>query len=457
MANPTDRNKVLPSPFQASVIHQSFTIIKNAPTGGTSFHGYRSNFDINQQKEVYQNRISQNIHQQFNQNASDNKQRNLNIRTNNINVTSIGKQFGNWCHSCERGFKYLNQLEKHIDEHEKCWFDNCTFEGHSKLLQRHIEDQHQSSLFQRIGKVETDEDIEKWREERRKRYPTAANIEARRRAQDERMRRGERLQEPNNRFGNLSERKTAKCRIFTQKRFSSPKREPQKKKRSRRSRIKTKNVDLSADVEGSKIVQMKISAAPEKSDSNADSNALTALLGFYGSETEDDDYERETHTSNDTCISNTMNVNGPISNMMDKTGTKRHIETTLEDSGLSKLFKGDSKNISKSSTISESGADDEPPDEHPIQHNSADTQVIDQNSGPTEIIPNDKKSTKKLKITSTTTKTIFDKTRKIRKQNTLLEKLLQKEIRHERNVLLQCVRYVVDNNFFGIGKENNLN
>lgn len=36
------------------------------------------------------------------------------------------------------------------------------------------------------------------------------------------------------------------------------------------------------------------------------------------------------------------------------------------------------------------------------------------------------------------------------KQNkpTLLEELLKDEIRHERNVLLQCVRYVVNNNFF---------
>lgn len=35
-----------------------------------------------------------------------------------------------------------------------------------------------------------------------------------------------------------------------------------------------------------------------------------------------------------------------------------------------------------------------------------------------------------------------------RRKVTLLEKLLDNEIRHERNVLLQCVRYVVSNNFF---------
>lgn len=35
-----------------------------------------------------------------------------------------------------------------------------------------------------------------------------------------------------------------------------------------------------------------------------------------------------------------------------------------------------------------------------------------------------------------------------RRKITLLEKLLENEIRHERNMLLQCVRYVVQNNFF---------
>ena len=30
--------------------------------------------------------------------------------------------------------------------------------------------------------------------------------------------------------------------------------------------------------------------------------------------------------------------------------------------------------------------------------------------------------------------------------------LLAPEIRHERNVVLQCVRYIVNNNFFGVGQ-----
>lgn len=39
--------------------------------------------------------------------------------------------------------------------------------------------------------------------------------------------------------------------------------------------------------------------------------------------------------------------------------------------------------------------------------------------------------------------------------NPFLEKLLERDIVHERNVLLQCVNFVVKNNFFGIGQKVN--
>lgn len=45
----------------------------------------------------------------------------------------------------------------------------------------------------------------------------------------------------------------------------------------------------------------------------------------------------------------------------------------------------------------------------------------------------------------------YKQARQMTKQNTMLSKLLEPDIRHERNVLLQCVRYVCEQNFFGIG------
>lgn len=110
-----------------------------------------------------------------------------------------------------------------------------------------------------------------------------------------------------------------------------------------------------------------------------------------------------------------------------------------------------------SGQIHQSESDNEAPEEQPIQRESGELeQTHEVIPGPTEIKPieKQKKTTKTLTNDKNIKKrTVLDMTRRIRNQNTLLEKLLQKDIRHERNVLLQCVRYVVENNFFGIEKK----
>jgi hypothetical protein len=47
----------------------------------------------------------------------------------------------------------------------------------------------------------------------------------------------------------------------------------------------------------------------------------------------------------------------------------------------------------------------------------------------------------------------FKLVHKPRRNPTLLENLLSSEISHERSEILQCVKYVCDQNFFGIGKK----
>lgn len=37
----------------------------------------------------------------------------------------------------------------------------------------------------------------------------------------------------------------------------------------------------------------------------------------------------------------------------------------------------------------------------------------------------------------------------------ILFQLLRNEIQHERNVILQCLRYVVENKFFGVASSEN--
>lgn len=463
-----NQSKLLPSPFQC--VNKSSSVSSNE----VKLYGYQSNFDIKQQKQMYQQRKNHNFNQQrnsHNPHTNNNPQLKRNS-VNSLNNRSNQKESGNWCNLCERGFKYPNQLQKHIDEHEKCWFEHCTFEGHKKLLQAHIENQHNSGLFQKFRKTETEEDIEKWREERRKRYPTAANIEARRLAQKERIKRGERLEKPNNRFGNILDRRSAKCRTFTDKQVPPFKQSNEKRKRNRHNRNNTKALKKEQSKEIESIndtknkcgdVQSEKCSRPNEvpSSSEKNSNALTDLSGLYGSDSEESECEADCKLLNTQANSDESipTKNESITNRHEFYN-KRVSEDKVDLDHPSKQLKVDVENITPMDVFDQTipkESDDELPEEQPIQHTSYDIDMKDQHcSGPTEIVSNKVESVKQTKV-SRSKQTIIDMTHKIHKQNTLLEKLLQKEIRHERNILLQCVRYVVDNNFFGIGQENNTN
>lgn len=508
----------LPNPFQNTALPSPVlnTVPKITQNETTLFHGYRSNFDINQQKQEYEQRIRQQTEQQAKFN------RNVQPRNNRHEKPNYGTESHNYCELCECKFKYPYQLEKHLNEHEKCWFDNCTFEGSSMLLKNHIETQHQSGLFQRISKIETEEDIEKWREERRKRYPTKANIEARRLAQEERLKRGERIQEPNHRFGSIQNRKSAQQRSFTQNQ-NDPMKTPDKKKndrKRRRTRNKQRKDDREKTTPNDKTVAAKIDSV--KSVANSDvatvkqcpaspkektvptTNALATIMGMYGTDSDSDcddddadavatittataataaafvatktattmseykqpDNKQEEHVCNIT--DNVTAASDPISEAIESSkhcaavdvaagdlikNRKRSVYTDDELLPIKQL-KIDSNDEQQTESIDQSKeneSDDDAPDEQPIQRQTNDLQEAPEKiSGPTGI----RKPFEKKKIDKITKKrTILDMTRKIRNQNTLLEKLLQKDIRHERNVLLQCVRYVVENNFFGIGQK----
>lgn len=536
----------LPNPFQSTVVSPS--IVKTAQNDTSFFHGYRSTFNIDQQKEQYQQQKTlqqQEIEQQRqhhyhqhpnNQNASEHQpnQFNRNIQQHrnhqpnrnaaepaaasnrNPNHTANAGFVSNWCDLCERGFKFPHQLEKHRSEHEKCWFENCTFEGHTQLLKKHIEVQHQSGLFQRIVKVETDEDIEKWREERRKRYPTASNIEARRQAQEQRLKRGERIDEPTSRFGNINNRKRAQQHrpvttvaklnesiepnvtndVAKKRNDHKNRRRPRQRNKNNRAAKKERNecgkkIESETTQNESVMVNTEtascVATAPAAEEKMAqNSSALASIMGMYGSESdsndEDDHNDDEVLTAvtmttaidtekmiEDKADENVCQEIDPVDELdkltltesnvtEDAVNLKRPADSDVDElpSKQTKIDADVIENFKQNMTI-ESDDDDDAPDEQPIQRQSQvvqDTDSLVLESGPTETKPV-REATPSQRLTNERIpkrKTVLDTTRKIRNQNTLLEKLLQKDIRHERNVLLQCVRYVVQQNFFGIGQ-----
>lgn len=509
----------LPCPFANQSSVQTSNEITAIPSSNIFHHqyhlqGYRGNFDINQQKLTYQQRkqaeFNQRQHQspyqrhhkansQAHSRSYQNNQRSFeqNVRKNMGQFQQHQQNDSNsfWCDACERGFPTEFSLNEHIHQHEKCCFDGCSFEGYAELLKKHIEMQHDSGLFQKINKVETEEDIERWREERRKRYPSKENVELRRLAQEAKRKRGERLTQSKKKFGDKRERRGMHNHNQaegierpvdnnkTKRNNRLRRRKPHKPNTNQNKVVNRSNECEKAEIEPEleNVTRFKgISILEEKEEVPTPaktSNALTSLMAFYGSS--DLSEEEEDEIVEDVFIKSTDATQSENADIIERRNSAQMSETGLRNS---------------EQVNAEIDSDDEPPEEQLIQkqlHHAANSTVqtatetslaaeteidkdqISDDEPPQEqstqkqpqeeitgfTVPNSKPIDNSHKRPSTSKRvtqktTLTTKTERVRKQNTLLEKLLQDEIRHERNVLLQCVRYVVENHFFGVGQSS---
>lgn len=95
------------------------------------------------------------------------------------------------CDPCGgKGFKTQQQLDEHLREHVVCGVDGCKVSVHAGLLTEH---RIVHTPFVKKMMSMTAVEVEKWREERRKNWPTAANLErkAREKLQQQQERQGE--------------------------------------------------------------------------------------------------------------------------------------------------------------------------------------------------------------------------------------------------------------------------
>ncbi|XP_055682175.1 FMR1-interacting protein NUFIP1 [Lutzomyia longipalpis] len=299
-----------------------------------------------------------------------------------------------WCETCEWSFFSIEKFEQHKAEHKRCEFDGCAFEGHSRLLAKHLEI-HNSKL----GSIESAEDIAKWREERRKNYPTAKNIELRRKAQVEKNKRGERISERKTRFGEKLKGQ-----------FKSS-------KNQFRKRTPTVNVPASPEEtclkeELNQGVSMFRGTSSIEDYVDVQNNVLAQLLSVYesGSESESEGESKEVEKQKDeTVISKTVEHDLPKEHKISSQKNEKGASHSREITAVEKPEKFTKRKFSKDAK--------------------------DGTEKPTKIY-------KGLN---------YDFLRR-RHPPTMLSKLLEKEIRHERNVLFQCVRYVVEKDFLGVAK-----
>ncbi|KAG4073679.1 hypothetical protein HA402_000903 [Bradysia odoriphaga] len=408
-----------------------------------------------------------------------------------------------WCEPCDRDFRSPDLLQEHKSQHQKCGIDGCKFEGHEMIVSKHIHMQHSTGLYERLKNLDTPEDIQKWREERRKRYPTKENVELRQQMQEERNKRGEKLNDSNARFGRQSDRRRCNNNSADSNRATTngnratatngtraatePKGEANSQNKSREGRkkrrrpnkkvVKTVEQPTGVSDKNESVEGVSNNGLPmfrgtshlknyKKRKEIQPKNALSSLLGAYESDSNSSESFSEDEESSDDMDSPATVITSTVQSQNDSVADTRSTEvvsneqSSVVDKGSEDLPYEDNADemicdpeLPESSvqTIDDDNDLDELPSEERILKMESDVDSLP----PTEASKGANRRAKPKVLDKRLSKrpTVMDLSKKYRNQNTMLEKLLQNEIRHERNVLLQCVRHVVKENFFGIGQK----
>lgn len=400
-----------------------------------------------------------------------------------------------YCDTCDRGWQTQEELIKHQSEHETCGRDGCTFQAHPKIVQKHIQLQHLTGLYKRITFSYDPEEIQKWIAERKRRFPTAENIEKNRQQKEEMVKRGERIERErgfgrNGRgmrhMGGQNRHKRMRSHTYRHRNVHRRMTQERREKKPIGSSVKDYDPDswrgkLPMFPGTGAFPEIKVEVTSEGVDSYFSddewekdatcetefkepalvSGALCALMGNYGSDVSDLEDNRESESAHQLPMTNKI-LPSKNSNISIET-VVNHVDTDARKPEVAvtqiKIEPVEPSQVITDLTVHETNVDDIGPEEVKIQREppvigtvpDKQPDVDKRNTGSSNRASHSKESVKnKFKKPVPTVRQPINHPMYRRKRLTLLEKLLSSEIRHERNVILQCVRYVVENNFFGV-------
>ncbi|GFW38090.1 uncharacterized protein TNCV_835291 [Trichonephila clavipes] len=245
------------------------------------------------------------------------------------------------CDTCDRAFSSETDYQSHVSSHIKCRFPNCQFEAHPAIVTLHKKMQHDTGYADRINKLKNDEEIEKWRAERIRYFPTAANILKRKAEEAEKEARGEVIEEKE--FGKFKRQKQ-------DQNGTNNKHEGAHWKEKKRSRFRKRNdrPRMSSNVPSVTTVS--------GSDSESDDDSHIKLHRFSGMFASSTDVPVDISEEISTDAVKNVNHNEIVPEALDTNKTALQCEGTEKDVKIQNAF-----------TSTEKELEDEAPIEIPIK------------------------------------------------------------------------------------------
>ncbi|XP_041978129.1 nuclear fragile X mental retardation-interacting protein 1 [Aricia agestis] len=377
-----------------------------------------------------------------------------------------------WCETCDKGFQTAHQLEKHKSAHQKCNIDGCQFIAHPNIITKHIQMQHATGLYKRIAKLNDPEEIKKWREERKKKYPTKQNIEKKAAQIKEKVARGEKMgmfdSRKNRRpFGSFPNKKNTTHRSYDSKNMNDRNRNKLGFRPEKSCNIILPTAEESRTLKPFGGLQdlMMDESDDEHNKEEINSNDLIEE-DEYVSETPIEDERLPDNSETKVCGALTSLICNYGSSDEENSDTEQKETMSSKEKKLEpKTKKSEVKDIQLLNSEKPNGLNlGEPKAQNLVEEDKA--HEMDDDSGPeeTKIVKIDnnepqnngneignsitKKNKNKLLVNMKNKPNFRHDTFRRKLPSTLLEKLLFKEIQKERNIVLQCIRHIVQNNFF---------
>uniref|UniRef100_A0A0K8T3S1 C2H2-type domain-containing protein n=2 Tax=Lygus hesperus TaxID=30085 RepID=A0A0K8T3S1_LYGHE len=324
------------------------------------------------------------------------------------------------CETCDRSWTTPEELEEHVASHVVCGADGCTFTAHPKVVDLHYKMQHATGLFVKIPKTSDSKEIEAWIAERKKRYPTKERVDVLEAEKKEKIARGEVLEDPatqpklSSTPKDIRTNRNTTHKVGIQAAVKRPV-DPRREKRPPRffmGDVRIEIVDgLPPDYETNKkaAIEAAESAASAAQEEPIEENNIS-----------DEEWENESppaDTSKNMCSVLSALSAAYDSNVSDEDGPPVEVKAVVTR------------------------------DELPLENSSNKEEPASVEQKPETLSEkNPRKRARKRPA-----KEDAKRPRKpLPPPSSLLQKLLVKEIRKERNQILQCVRYVVENNFFDL-------